>query len=127
MDDDNDDRSRQDHWAEQRTDWSEDRTILANERTFAAWIRTGVASLAVAIGLQAVFSDAEPRWAAKATATIFIVGAIVIFGAATRRSVRAQRRIDSHATASQPSRRMIALAVFLTVGSVAVGVILWLI
>ena len=41
--------------AENRTDWAEDRTILANERTFAGWMRTGMASLAVAIGLKAVF------------------------------------------------------------------------
>ncbi|MDF1729557.1 MAG: DUF202 domain-containing protein, partial [Sulfitobacter sp.] len=45
--------------AEDRTDWAEDRTILANERTFAGWMRTGMASLAVAIGLKAVYAYAN--------------------------------------------------------------------
>ena len=46
-------------WAEDRTDWAEDRTILANERTFAGWMRTGMAAIAIAVGLKAVFNDAD--------------------------------------------------------------------
>ena len=113
--------------AEKRTDWSEDRTILANERTFAAWTRTGAALLAVAVGLNAVFPEAEPPWLAKATATIFVAAAVLVFAASARQSVKAQMRIDSHLTATQPSRRMIILAVMLTSGALATGALLWII
>ncbi|WP_394227872.1 DUF202 domain-containing protein [Paracoccus marcusii] len=46
--------------AEDRTDLAEDRTILAVERTFSGWIRTGLATVAVAIGMQAVFGPFQP-------------------------------------------------------------------
>lgn len=46
--------------AEERTDWAEDRTILANERTYSGWLRTGFAAIAVGLGFQAVFGEAEP-------------------------------------------------------------------
>jgi putative membrane protein len=65
--------------AQDRTDWAEDRTVLANERTFAGWMRTGMASLAIAIGLQAVFGVTEPTWIAKSVASIFVILSIVVF------------------------------------------------
>ncbi len=126
MADDKDLSEERTELAESRTDWAEDRTILANERTFAGWMRTGMASLAVAIGLKAVFGDFSPTWIAKAAATIFVVCAIAIFVAAAQRSQKTQVRIDSHSTDPQPSRRMMIIAGVFVFGSLAIGAILWL-
>ena len=68
--------------ADTRTAWAEDRTILANERTFAGWMRTGMACIALALGLKAVFKDTEYPLIAKGVAEVFIVVAILIFWAA---------------------------------------------
>lgn len=114
-------------WAEDRTDWAEDRTVLANERTFAGWMRTGMTALAVAIGLHAVFGELQPAWIAKATASVFILAAILIFAAAAQRSHKAQVRIDSHVSSSQPAWRMTTLAVILCIASLATAGVLWLI
>ncbi len=112
--------------AQDRTDWAEDRTILANERTFAGWMRTGMASLAVAVGLKAVFGDFEPTWMAKSVASLFVIAALLIFWSAAAQSLKAQKRISSHATAPQSARKMFALALIMSVGSLATGAILWL-
>ena len=111
--------------AEDRTDWAEDCTILANERTFAGWMRTGMASLAVAIGLRAVFGDFEPTWAAKAVATVFIVAAIYIFWAAHDQATKTLKRLSDHHAEAQPNSRMRTLAIILSIASVAVGAVLW--
>ena len=114
-------------YAEERTDWAEDRTILANERTFAGWMRTGMACVALALGLKAVFGDFEPTWLAKAVAIIFILAAILIFWAAAVNSRKAQKRIDTHDTEAQSHTKMLILALILTAGSVATGAVLvWL-
>jgi putative membrane protein len=127
MQDDRTSRSSRTDWAEDRTDWAEDRTLLANERTFAGWMRTGMTALAVAIGLHAVFGELQPPWIAKATATMFIIVAILVFAAAAQRSHKAQLRIDSHDSASQPAWRMTALAVILCLASLATGGVLWMV
>ena len=111
--------------AKDRTDWAEDRTLLANERTFAGWMRTGMAAVAVAIGLKAVFGEFEPVWAAKAVASIFIVTAVLIFLAAAQQSRKARQRIHEHDTEAQPSRRMTIAAGLLIAGAVGTGAILW--
>lgn len=113
-------------WAERRTDWAEDRTLLANERTFAGWMRTGMAALAVAIGLKAVFGEFDPTWMAKAVATIFILGALLIFTASAHEARKAQARISSHDAEAQSARRMLILALLLSFGGLATGAILWL-
>lgn len=111
--------------AEDRTDWAEDRTILANERTFAGWMRTGMASVALALGLRALFRPFEPDWVPKLVAEVFIVTAILIFWAARQNACKTQERMSEHQTESQSSRRMTVLAAFLTVGAAATGIILW--
>ena len=113
-------------WAEDRTDWAEDRTVLANERTFAGWMRTGMAALAIAIGLRAVFGPFEPTWAAKAVASAFILIAIFIFWAARRQACKTIERMESHEANAQPTRVMTILAAVLSLSSAGVGVILWL-
>ncbi|APX91030.1 hypothetical protein BV394_07150 [Brevirhabdus pacifica] len=112
--------------AEKRTFWAEDRTLLANERTFAGWLRTGMASLAVAIGLRAVFGAFDPTWVAKLVATIFIALAIVVFWVARREACRTLGRMERHTARPLDSSRITFLANGLSVGAVAVGVVLWL-
>ena len=112
--------------AEARTDWAEDRTILANERTFAGWMRTGMASLAVAVGLKAVFGDFDPTWAAKAVSTIFVITAVYIFWAAQDTASKTLKRLEDHHANAQPDLRMKTLALIFSVASVAVGAILWM-
>ncbi|MCX7566694.1 DUF202 domain-containing protein [Sulfitobacter sp. F26169L] len=117
--------SEKNELAEDRTKWAEDRTILANERTFAGWMRTGMASLAVAIGLKAVFGDFDPTWAAKGVATIFVVAAIYIFWAAHDTATKTLERLEDHHANAQPNARMKMLAIIFSFASVAVGAILW--
>ena len=112
--------------AAERTDWAEDRTLLANERTFAGWMRTGMAALAIAIGMHAVFGATEPTWLAKGVATVFVVIAVGIFLVARRQSTRLLTRLDSHAAEPVAQRSMGVIALALVTGSVCVGVVLWL-
>ncbi|MGJ8572419.1 MAG: DUF202 domain-containing protein [Hoeflea sp.] len=119
-----DDKSSQE-LAEDRTDWAEDRTILANERTFAGWMRTGLAAVGIGLGFQAIFRAAEPTWAAKAAATIFIAIGIFIFYAAHRQSGKLLARLDAH-TAEPAARGMLGLIAFLfSVGSAGLALIVW--
>ena len=112
--------------ATKRTGWAEDRTLLANERTFASWMRTGMACLGVALGLRAVFRTTEYPLIAKGVAELFVLIAILIFWAAALRSAKANRRFETHDVESHPARHMVVVASILTVGAVAMGIILWL-
>ena len=111
--------------AESRTDWAEDRTILANERTFAGWMRTGMASLALAVGLKAVFGDFDPTWAAKAVASVFVGVAIYIFWAAQHSACQTLGRLNDNDAHAQPSRRMKLLSAIFAFASLCVGGVLW--
>ena len=64
--------------AEERTSFAEDRTLLANERTFAGWARTSFAAIGLGLGFQALFKNAEPVWAPKCVATLFILLGILV-------------------------------------------------
>jgi len=112
--------------AEDRTDRAEDRTVMANERTFAGWMRTGMASLALAVGLKAVFGDFSPTWAAKAVASVFVATAIYIFWAAQDSAVKTLRRLDDHKAQAQPIRRMRLLACIFAAAALCVGGVLWM-
>ncbi len=112
--------------ADTRTAWAEDRTMLANERTFAGWMRTGMACIALALGLKAVFKDTEYPIIAKGVAEVFILVAILIFWAAVTKSRETQKRMTDHDVEAQSWHRMTTLASILTFGAVATGVILWL-
>ncbi|MFP7570167.1 YidH family protein [Marivita sp. S2033] len=113
-------------WAEERTDWAEDRTVLANERTFAGWMRTGMASVALALGLRALFGPYEPTWVPKLVATVFIIAALMIYWAAWRQASRTRDAIDDHDANSQPTRHMTVISIIFAVGTIATGIILWL-
>lgn len=112
--------------AETRTAWAEDRTMLANERTFAGWMRTGMACVALALGLKAVFKDTDYPFIAKGVAEVFILVAILIFWAAVTKCRETQKRMDDHDVHAQSHQRMTILAIVLTFGAGATGVILWL-
>ncbi|WP_342076983.1 DUF202 domain-containing protein [Yoonia sp. SS1-5] len=112
--------------ANTRTDWAEDRTMLANERTFAAWMRTGMACVALALGLKAVFGTTDYPWVAKIVAEIFILCGILIFWAAVRKCQKTQARMDAHDAQAQSVANMRIVACILTAGAMATGVILWL-
>ena len=111
--------------AEARTDWAEDRTTLANERTFAGWMRTGMASIAIAVGLKAVFGAADPTWIPKTVSTLFIVAALFIFWSARRNACLAQDRLTDHKAEVQSRRNYTILASLFCTGAVAVGIVLW--
>lgn len=113
--------------AKDRTDWAEDRTILANERTFAGWMRTGTASLAIAVGLRALFDDVEPTWMPKAVSTNFILLAVYIFWAAQASAGKTQKRLDDHHAHAQPNGRLKVIASIFAAASICVGIFLWLI
>lgn len=111
--------------ARERTDWAEDRTILANERTYAGWMRTGMASVALALGLRALFGPFEPTWLPKLVASVFIGTGIMIFYLAWRNCSGTQRDMSEHDTRSQSALRMGWIAATLALGAAATGIILW--
>lgn len=112
--------------ADVRTAWAEDRTLLANERTFAAWMRTGMACVALALGLRAVFGDTDYPIVAKSVAEVFIFASVLIFWSAALRCGRARQQIESHDTEATSVFRMRFLAVVMAIGSICVGGVLWL-
>ena len=118
--------ANEDQPAEDRTDLAEDRTILAVERTFSGWIRTGLATAAVAIGMQAVFGPFQPTWIPKAVATVFLLAAQLIFLFAWLANRNSHRRLSSHTARPQPSGRIAVLVLLLSAGTVGIGMVLWL-
>ncbi|MGC3938878.1 YidH family protein [Roseobacter sp. EG26] len=117
--------SNSNEMAEDRTDWAEDRTILANERTFAGWMRTGMACVALAIGLKAVFAPFEPTWIPKTVASAFILTAVFIFWAARRQACATLARLNENTAQAQPVRYITTLSVILSIASLMTGAILW--
>ena len=120
------DADRNTRWAENRTHWAEDRTLQANERTFAGWMRTGMASVAIALGLRALFGAFEPTWLAKTVASIFLLIATGIFWTARRNASKTLERLNDHRAEPLTARNFTLLAAGLTVGALATGVLLWL-
>lgn len=112
--------------AQDRTDWAEDRTILANERTFAGWMRTGLASAALGLGFQAIFRVVEPTWLAKAGASIFLAIALVVFWLAQGKACSLADRMDSHAATPMGHSNFRRISIMFGLGTLALGVILWL-
>ena len=112
--------------AEGRTDWAEDRTILASERTFAGWIRTGLASVAVALGLHALFGEVAPAWIPKLIASLFTLTAVVIFISAWRGTRRTQKEMRAHDARSPNQAALFTITAVLVTVSLATGALLWL-
>ncbi|MBM1689903.1 YidH family protein [Sulfitobacter geojensis] len=112
--------------ADTRTGWAEDRTVLANERTFAAWMRTGMASVALALGLKAVFRVTDYPILAKSVAEMFILCAIFIFWTAARRSRSTHHNTNTHDAAAQSRTNMTITSSVFILGAISTGIILWL-
>ena len=111
--------------AKDRTDWAEDRTTLANERTFAGWMRTGMAAVALALGLKAVFGPFEPTWVPKLVSSGFIGIAVFVFWSARRQACRTLERLEQHHATAQSAGYFTQLSIFLSIAAVATGIILW--
>ena len=120
-----DDQDKKTDWAEARTEWAEDRTVLANERTFAGWMRTGMAAVALALGLKAVFREADPDWLPRIVSLVFIAIAVGIFWSARGQAAKAQRRLDTHDAEAQSTRLFTITATVFTGAAIAVGYVLW--
>ena len=99
--------------------------MLANERTFAGWMRTGMASLAIGIGMHAVFGSIEPTWVAKLAASVFVAISIGIFWLAARQSTKLLERLNAHAAEPVARDHMGQIATALAVGALAVAAVLW--
>lgn len=125
MDERNDRAQDRTDWAENRTDWAEDRTVMANERTYAGWMRTGMACIAIALGLKAVFGEFDPTWAARVVANVFVVIAIFIFWSARAKHLATSRRIENHVSEKLSGTSINLITWALTLGAVATGAILW--
>ncbi|WP_262386541.1 YidH family protein [Roseobacter fucihabitans] len=113
--------------AKERTHWAEDRTVLANERTFAGWMRTGMACVAIALGLRALFAPFEPDWVPKFVSSLFICIAVFTFWAARRQACATLKRLDQHDAQAQPTLYFTILSLTLSLASLATGgILLWL-
>ncbi|KIN62405.1 DNA polymerase III subunits gamma and tau [Sulfitobacter noctilucicola] len=84
-----------------------------------------MASVAVAVGLRAVFGEFEPTWAAKAVASIFIITAVYIFWAAQSSACQTLSRLNENEAYAQPLKRIRSLALVFSFGALSVGAILW--
>lgn len=111
--------------AQDRTNWAEDRTLLANERTFAGWMRTGMAAVALALGLRALFGEFQPYWIPKLSASLLIVVAILIFYFAWGSTKRTLDRLDDHTANGQTTRRIALIAGLMALSAATTGIILW--
>lgn len=113
-----------DELAKDRTDWAEDRTLLANERTFAGWMRTGMACVALALGLRAVFKPFEPTWLPKLAASLLILSAILIFWAAWQSAHKTVQRLDDHVANGQTTTWISVIAGLMAIAALFTGIIL---
>lgn len=109
----------------ERTNMAEDRTGMANERTYSSWMGTGLGAIGVAIGMNAVFGEFDPTWAAKAVATIFLVIAIVIFWSAQQQACKTLVRLRESDFEAKSGRSFTTLAGLMTLAALGTGVILW--
>ena len=88
-------------------------------------MRTGMASLALAVGLRAVFGAFEPTWAAKLLASVFIGIAIVIFWSARNQARKTHNRLSANDTELKSNQSFTILAALLTFGALGTGAVLW--
>ncbi|MCB1421996.1 MAG: DUF202 domain-containing protein [Nitratireductor sp.] len=119
------DRSKEQKLAEHRTGLAEDRTLMANERTFSSLVGAGLGCTGVALGIQAIFKETEPTWAAKLAASVFLATAIVIFLAAWRNAHRTLTRLNSHEATPASRQQFTRITIILCVAALLTGGILW--
>jgi len=112
--------------AKERTQWAEDRTILSNERTFSSRMGFALGCLGVALGLQGVFSEVEPTWLAKLAATIFVLLAFYIALVSYRSTKKMLVRLNSHSAEPSSGPELLVVTIFICIGSIATGAVLWI-
>ena len=112
--------------AEQRTDWAEDRTIMANERTYNSWMGLALGAVGVAIALKAVFGDFQPTWAAKSVSSLFLTVAIFVYWSAESHARQTHKRLTARMAEATPTKNFRAICALLTLATLGVGVVLWL-
>ncbi len=112
--------------AQDRTDLAEDRTLLASERTFGGWTRTAMASIGVALGLNALFAKLHPVWVPKAIATLFIGLGILIMIVATRRAFAITNRLQAHQVSALRPVNVRVIAAIYVVSALALIGALWI-
>lgn len=98
--------------------------MLAAERTFSGWVRTALAAAGVAIGLHAVFGPFQPTWVPKLAATVFLSAAQLILVGSWLQNLKSRRRLSSEVARLQPRARMGLLVSLLTIGNLAIAVVL---
>jgi putative membrane protein len=108
-----------------RTIWAEDHTVLANERTFSSWMGTGLGSVAIAVGLKAVFGATDPTWVAKLAASLFLVVAITICWMAQKQACKTLERLSENDAESMPAKNFTKLAWIMTIATLVTGGVLW--
>ncbi|HWH17988.1 MAG TPA: DUF202 domain-containing protein [Allosphingosinicella sp.] len=113
--------------AEERTDLAQDRTLLANERTYAGWLRTGMASVAIALGFQALFREMQPTWVPKTIGTSFLLIGIFIVIAAERRAAAVQNRFHPHEVEPFKLVNLRLITIGVVASTVALIAAIWLI
>jgi len=111
--------------AEERTSYAEDRTLLANERTFAGWARTSFAAIGLGLGFQALFRKAEPVWAPKCVATLFILLGILVIWLAERRADRLLGERSGNHVNLTSRRTFRIMAVSVSAGGIALIASIW--
>lgn len=119
------DNTEEQELAEHRTGLAEDRTLMANERTFASWVGAGLGCVGIALGVQAIFKETEPTWAAKLAASVFLATAIIVFFAAWRNARRTLEQLDSHEATPTSRQQFTRIIVILCAATVITGGILW--
>lgn len=112
--------------AASRTALAEDRTILASERTFASWMRTSLASVAIGVGFQALFSKMEPAWVPKVIATGFLLLAIAVIVLAQRRAAAVMDRLSAHVVVTAKAVNLKLLTAAVSTGTLALIAAMWL-
>lgn len=112
---------------EHRTEWAEDRTLMASERTFNSALGTALGCIGVAIGLHAVFGALTPAWLPKSVATLFLALALLITWTARARAIHTRRRLRQHIAETEPPSTITAIALSVSLGTLVLDVILWLI
>ena len=113
--------------AQDRTDWAEDRTVQANERTFAGWMRTGLASVGIGIAIHAIYGKVDQAWLPKSASTLFILIGIGVFLVAYNTAKKMLERLDANDAEPIPRSNMKAICAALSIASVMLAVILWII
>lgn len=89
-------------------------------------MRTSLASLAIGVGFQALFSKMEPPWVPKGIATAFLLLAIIVIVLAERRAAAVMDRLSAHVVVTARAVNLRLLTAAVSMGALALIAALWL-